>query len=79
MTKQIKKIQKKYRDWIVEVEEAPKRSVSVDLVSTKSLEDLVKLSEELGKPIIHYVSNEKTHTFYVLDEAIHYQHKLTDN
>ena len=80
MTRQIKKIQKKFGEWIVEVEKLPKRGVGVELVSTKSMDDLVKISEELGKPIIYYTSDKKeTHTFYVIDEAIHYKYTLSEN
>ncbi len=74
--RQLKKIKKKYGEWIVETEKlTPPKDVKV--VSVNLLDDLVKLSEELGKPVIHStpMPNEK-HIFYVFDEAMSYQYVL---
>ena len=50
------------------------------MIPTKSLDDLVKISEELGKPIIYAVTNsEKKHSFYVLDDQMYYQYILPSN
>jgi len=77
--KQVKKINKKYNEWIVEVDEPPKRPLGTEIINTKSIEDLMKISEELGKPMIYYGSNhEGTHTYYVLDETAHYRYVLYD-
>jgi hypothetical protein len=76
-----KKIQKKYGDWIVEAEKLPKTDTKI--ISMKSFDDILKISEELGKPVIHYkttTANPGTiHTFYVFDEEIHYMHVLPKN
>ena len=77
--KQVKKINKKYNEWIVEVDAPPKRPLGTEIITTKSIEDLMKISEELGKPMIYYGSNhEGTHTYYVLDETVHYRYVLYD-
>jgi len=77
--KQVKKILKKYGEWIVETEKLP---ILIDskMIPTKSLDDLVKISEELGKPIIYNVTNsDKKHVFYVLDDKMYYQYVLPSN
>jgi len=77
--KQVKKINKKYNEWIVEVDAPPKRPLGTEIITTKSIEDLMKISEELGKPMIYHESNlEGTHTYYVLDETVHYKYVIYD-
>jgi len=76
--KQLKKIMKKYGEWIVETDKLlPSKDTKI--VSINSLDDLVKLSEELGKPVIHAtpIPNGE-HTFYVFDEAMSYQYILPE-
>lgn len=74
--KRVRKILKKYGEWIVETEKLPTIE-DAKIVPMKSLDDLVKISEELGKPIIHVASDkDKKHAFYVLDDQIHYQYVL---
>jgi hypothetical protein len=73
---QLKKIKKKYGEWIVETDKlSPPKGAKI--VSVNSLDDLVKLSEELGKPVIHSTpALDGEHTFYVFDEAMIYQYIL---
>lgn len=74
--KLVRKILKKYGEWIVETEKLPTIE-DAKIIPMKSLDDLVKISEELGKPIIHVASDkDKKHVFYVLDDQIHYQYVL---
>ena len=74
--KRMRKILKKYGEWIVETEKLPTIE-DAKIVPMKSLDDLVKISEELGKPIIYVTSDkDKKHTFYVFDEAMSYQYIL---
>ena len=81
--KQLKKINKKYGEWIVEVDKLPKKPLGVEIVPTKSVEDLMKISEEVGKPIIHFTPSSSSineeHAFFVLDENMHYKYILSDN
>jgi len=77
--KQVKKINKKYKEWIVEVDKPPKRPIGTEIVLMKTLDDLIKISEELGKPIIYYENlNEGTFTYYILDNSIYYKHDVID-
>jgi len=77
--KQVEKIKKKYGEWIVEVNKPPKAPLGAETVYTKSIDDLIKISEELGKPLIYYLSTlEKAHTFYVLDQTVHYVYIISD-
>ena len=74
--KQVKRINKKFGEWIVDVEKQPNRTLGSDIVYTKTMDDLMKISEEIGKPVIHFES-ENNHTYYVIDESIQYQYLLT--
>ncbi len=77
--KQLKKITKKYGEWIVEISKPPQFGTNSEAISTKSMEDLSKISEELGKPIMHYNPenpNDEHHIFYVLDEKTIYKYVL---
>jgi hypothetical protein len=76
--KQFKKIMKKYGEWIVETDKlSPPKDA--EIVSINSLDDLVKLSEELGKPVIHSAPGlNGEHTFYVFDDAMSYQYALPE-
>jgi len=48
------------------------------IISLGSLEDLVKVADELSKPIIHQSPNaaEERHIYYISDGAIRYQYVL---
>ena len=47
------------------------------MIAIDSLEDLVKVGEELGKPILLYTStNNNEYRFYVLDDATMYEYLL---
>ncbi len=75
---EVKKIKKKYNEWIVEADEHPD-AAEARIVSIKSIQDLAKIGEELGKPIIHYSpknENDKNNTFYVIDETVFYEYVL---
>lgn len=78
--KQLKKIKKKYGEWIVETDSLPKIKKSESII-VKSFDDLVKISEEIGKPVIHYKAETKNprdiHSFYVFDEDVNYKYILT--
>jgi len=77
--KEVSKIMKKYGDWIAQIHQQP-NVIDIQRISTVSIEDLVKLSEELGKPILHFISADKPskHTFYVIDGSIVYEFFMND-
>jgi hypothetical protein len=71
-------ITKKYGGRIAEAETAPTGLASVSLTS---MADLIKMADELGKPIVHHVSSASapTHTYYVLDGLTSYRYVLNVN
>jgi hypothetical protein len=76
--KTIRKTLKKYNEWIIEVDQLPKKSKDIEIIKTKTLDDLIKTSEELGKPVIHYTSKtDNIHNFYVIEEKTRYEHTIT--
>jgi hypothetical protein len=66
---------KKYADRIAQ---ASSQTPLVDekIISLGSIEDLVKVADELGKPIMHQppTATEKWHTYYVIDGNNQYQY-----
>ena len=80
LERQMGKIRKKYSEWIVEVEKPPKGALGVETVLVKSLEDLIKTSEELGKPVVCYApKSNPEYIFYVFDESLQYKYILSNN
>ena len=75
--RQLKKIKKKYGEWIVETEKLP-TTKDAKIIPMKTLDDLIKISEELGKPVIHTTIDRK-HTFCVFDDQMHYQYVLPNS
>jgi len=71
-----KKIMKKYKEWIVDVDKEPMKADS-EILQVNSIEDLIKISEELGKPIFHYLTDQDNHHYYVLDGSITYEYKIS--
>lgn len=77
--KMVKKINKKYNEWIVELDSPPKRPLGTEIVTIKNIEDLMKISEELGKPVMHHVSEKDgAYTYFVLDDSVHYKYAIYD-
>lgn len=78
--KEVEVAKKKYGDWIVDTEDIPARADD-RVVSLSSLEDLIKIAEELGKPVIHKPSAtpEGEHSYHVFDGATRYDYVLTQS
>jgi hypothetical protein len=68
-------IGKKYADRIAQVS-SQTPVASEKIISLDSIEDLVKVADELGKPVMHQppINSEKQHTYYVIDGATQYQY-----
>ena len=49
-----------------------------EIISLDSMEDLIKVADELGKPVIHMSpsTSEEPHAYYILDAATRYQYLL---
>jgi len=72
--KMVKWIKKKYGDLIVDSDEVPSAEKIIPL---NSLEDLIKVAENMGKPVIHIAPNgEHSHLYCVLDGEILYRYVL---
>ena len=72
--KALRKMKKKYEEWIVETTTYPE-STGLRKIQIKSLEDLTKISEEIAKPVFLYASPvSENHRFYVLDEPMLYEY-----
>lgn len=80
ISKKLKKINKKYGEWIVKTSE-PSLFGNLKTIKVDSLDDLVKVSEEIGKPLIHFSPNiiDEAHIFAVLDDSIQYKFVLDVN
>jgi hypothetical protein len=70
----VNEIKNKYGDWITEAAEIP---TSKDIVKISTFLDLVKIAEELGRPILHFADN-KIHWFFVLDGQTMYEFRLNE-
>jgi hypothetical protein len=64
---------KKYRQMMVDVEELPWAKPTETVIPLNSLDDLVRIADDLVKPVLHQV-NEGQHTYCVIDGAIRYQY-----
>jgi len=75
--KEVMVAKKKYGDWIVDTEDIPARADD-RVISLNSLEDLIKVAEEIGKPVIHKKSPtpKGEHAYHVFDGATRYDYTL---
>ena len=72
--KLVNKIKKKHDEWIVTVDELPQIDQS-KIAIIKQFDDLVKVSEEISKPILYHESKD-SHKFYVLTEYFCYKYEF---
>lgn len=75
---QIKKIMKKYDEWIIESEKIPSTEGLIEIY-VKNFENLIKASEDLEKPIICYIPESNVYEFYVFDGMMYYKFILSNN
>jgi len=70
--KQFLKIKKKYGKWMAEIKEKI-NGTSFKIIYTKTIEDLIKISEEISKTILYYTDEKNNnYLFYVIDEEQFY-------
>jgi hypothetical protein len=73
----IKKIYKRNGEWIHKTVTPPPTALQHTL-RFASIEDLIKIGEDLNKPIFHYIiSNPQKHVFYILDSTTTYLYELS--
>jgi hypothetical protein len=70
--KPLKEVVKPYKDIIAEAYEPIRRRGEV-VITMYSLKDLVKVSDNLAKPVLH-TQKEKTHSYYVYDGLTKYEY-----
>lgn len=75
--KEVMVAKKKYGDWIVDTDDIPARADD-RVISLNSFEDLIKVAEELGKPVIHKKSStsKREHVYHVFDGATRYDYTV---
>ena len=71
----INRIRKKYGEWMVESSSNP-LDPTMKIIQVKTMDDLSKVGEELGKPIISYNKGADRHEFYVVDNSVSYKYEL---
>jgi len=72
----IKRIYKRNGEWIHKTV-TPPPSVLQHTIRFASIEDLIKIGEDLNKPIFHYtIPNSQKHVFYILDSTTTYLYEL---
>ena len=72
--KPIEKLIAPHKEIIAETTQKPPETTTT--INMASIEDLAKISEALIKPIL-YTKEEKTHTFYIIENNTKYQYKTT--
>jgi hypothetical protein len=75
----IQKWKKKYAEWLVEVENPPKLVQYTERIQLHSLEDLNRVAEEIGKPLLSYrteMNGTVKQSFYVIDAPTVYEYSL---
>lgn len=77
LEKELKSIQKKYGDWLVETDTNPIDPLS-KLITITSIDQLSRISEDFGKPMIHYQKIPDNHMFVIIDDQHIYQFKLLE-
>jgi hypothetical protein len=76
-TKTLKKFMKKYGEIIIEVQQKPDIIGSKN-IAVNSIDDLIKVSEELGKPVLYtQLLDDYNHAFFVVDQSLVYYYLLS--
>lgn len=76
LEKRLHKVKKKYGEWLVTAESNPVDPLS-KTIDIADIDELSRISEDLGKPMIHYQRNPLTNIFLVVDDTLIYRHKLS--
>lgn len=74
----LRRIVKKYGDWIVNGRGKIPALFSEKFLAMESFEDLIKVADEVGQPVLYENHLEGIHSFYVLGEALNYSYTLLE-
>ena len=72
------RVRNKHKDVFLEVNELPKAEPRQVVIQISSLDELVRASDALLKPVLYRAEAER-HTYCVIDGAVRYQYLLTVN
>ena len=78
----VRKIKKKYAEWLIEVKNLPTAVQNSERIFLKSFEDLNRVGENLGKPLLFNESECNgivKQSFYVIDNSTVYEYSLEYN
>jgi hypothetical protein len=75
--KYLEEIIEPYEDIITEVTQEPTYNTPLTTMPMKSMEDLVKIADNLTKPILHIEKVGNNHVFYVIDGTTRYEYTIT--
>lgn len=70
---QAARAKKKYKQVMVDIEELPEVKPSETVIPLSSLDDLVRIADDLVKPVLHQVE-EGRHSYFIVDGAVRYQY-----
>lgn len=73
--KSMKKIMKEHRDRLVSLHESVVLRTD-NIIPVKTMEDLVRIADEISKPVLYKYEAKELPAFYVLDEAKTYLYEL---
>jgi predicted PurR-regulated permease PerM len=68
-----RRVKKKYKDLIVDIEELPVAKEEETIIPLSSLDDLATAAEELLKPVLHK-AEEKRHIYCTIDGSTRYEY-----
>jgi len=66
---------KKYRQMMVDVEELPGVKPTETVIPLNSLDDLVRIADDLVKPVLHQ-AEEGRHTYCIIDSGVRYLYAI---
>jgi hypothetical protein len=67
--------ERKYKNMIIRVNELPKTGIEVNILTVDSLDELIKVSQALLKPINHVV-DENLDIYWLTDGATRYEYRI---
>jgi hypothetical protein len=68
---EVARARKKYRQMMVDVEELPGVKPTETVIPLNSLDDLVRIADDLVKPVLHR-EGEGAHTYCIIDSGVRY-------